>query len=132
MEEQEFNYKYKDPEHGHNKELFYSYDKDGKYKKQVRFHDDSDRIFIEQFWDIQNDRIEEARQNVLSGKKSPIFYYMEKNLLDAMNLGMQAKISLWRVKRHLKPRVFKRLSEETLAKYAEAFSITVEQLKNIE
>ena len=132
MEEQEFNYKYKDPEHGHNKELFYSCDKDGKYDKEVRFHDDSDRIFIEQFWDVQHARIEKARQKVLAGEKSPIFYYMEKNLLDPMNLGMQAKISLWRVKRHLKPRVFKRLSEETLAKYTVAFRITIEQLKNIE
>ncbi|NQV02563.1 MAG: hypothetical protein HQ542_07960 [Bacteroidia bacterium] len=132
MEEQKFEYKYKDPEHGHNKELFYSYDKEGNYDKQVRFHDDADRIFIEQFWDIQHDRIEDARQQVLAGKKSPIFYFMEKNLLDPMSLGLQAKISLWRVKRHVKPRVFKRLSEKTLAKYAEAFSITIEQLKNIE
>ncbi|MFH1296127.1 MAG: hypothetical protein ABIJ04_02500 [Bacteroidota bacterium] len=132
MEEQKFDYKYKDPEHGHYKELFYSYDKDGKYDKRVRFHDDSDRIFIEQFWDSQNARIEAARQNVLSGKKSPVYYYMEKNLLDVMSLSMQAKISLWRVKLHFKPRLFRRLSEKTLAKYAEAFNITVAQLKNIE
>ncbi|NQV01745.1 MAG: hypothetical protein HQ542_03800 [Bacteroidia bacterium] len=132
MEEQKFDYNYKDPVHGHYKELFYSYNKEGNYDKHVRFHDDSDRIFIEQFWDIQNDRIEEARQNVLSGKKSPVFYFMEKNLLDPMSMGMQAKISLWRVKRHLKPGVFKRLSDKTLAKYAEAFNITVEQLKNVE
>ncbi len=132
MEEQKFDYNYKDPEHGHSKELFYSYDKDGKYNKRVRFHDDSNRVFIEQFWDIQHARIEEARQKVLSGKKSPVYYYMEKNLLDPMNLGLQAKISRWRVKRHLKPRVFKRLNEETLTKYAEIFSIMVEQLKTIE
>ncbi|MBL7137682.1 MAG: hypothetical protein ISS17_02775 [Bacteroidales bacterium] len=132
MEELKFNYKYKDPEHGHYKELFYSYDKDGNYDKRVRFHDDSDRVFIEQFWDVQNNRIEEARQNVLSGKKSPVYYFMEKNLLDPMSLGLQAKIALWRVKLHFKPRVFRRLNEKTLEKYAEAFNITVEQLKNIE
>jgi hypothetical protein len=46
-------------------------------------------------------------------------------------LSMMAGISLWRVKRHLKPRVFKRLSEKTLQKYAEAFNISIEELKNV-
>ncbi|TSA26814.1 MAG: hypothetical protein D4R67_07110 [Bacteroidetes bacterium] len=129
--EQKFDYKYKDPEHGHYRELFYSYDKDGNYKKQVRFHDDSDKIFIEQFWDVQNNRIQEAKEQVLSGIKSPVYYYMKKNLMDLMTLSSQATISLWRVKRHLKPGIFKRLSEKTLAKYAGAFNITIEELQNI-
>ena len=53
MDEQKFDYQYKDPNHGHYRELFYTYDKEGNYSKGVRFHDDSDRIFIEQFWDNQ-------------------------------------------------------------------------------
>jgi len=49
-----------------------------------------------------------------------------------MTLSGQASISLWRVKRHFKPTVFARLSVKTLAKYAEAFNLTIEQVKNIE
>ncbi|MBE0648104.1 MAG: hypothetical protein IH596_09990 [Bacteroidales bacterium] len=131
MDELKFDYKYKDPEHGTHRELFYSLDKDGNYEKNVRFHDDSDRIFIEQFWDVQKERIEAARQLVVSGKKSPIYYYMEKNLMDPMTLSSQVSISLWRVKRHFKPTVFKKLKEETLAKYAEAFKLKVDELKTI-
>lgn len=131
MEDLKFDYKYKDPNHGHYRELFYSYDKDGNYDKRVRIHDDSDKIFIEQFWDVQHDRIESARQEVLSGKKSPLYFYMEKTLMDPATLSGQSSISVWRVKRHFKPTVFNRLSEKTLAKYAEAFNISIEQLKNI-
>lgn len=132
MAEEKFEYQYKDPEHGHYRELFYSFDKDGNYDKRVRFHDDADKAFIEQFWDVQNERIEEARQKVLSGEKSPIYYYMEKTLRDPMTLSNQAAISLWRVKRHFKPNVFNRLSEKNLKKYAETFNITIEELKKID
>jgi hypothetical protein len=32
----------------------------------------------------------------------------------------------------MKPRVFKKLSDKTLQKYAEAFNISVEQLRKVE
>lgn len=46
----------------------------------------------------------------------------------ASYVGMWA----WRVKRHFKPKVFKRLSDKILNKYANVFEISIEQLKNIE
>jgi hypothetical protein len=49
-----------------------------------------------------------------------------------MDLSMHAGIMIWRVKRHLKPKVFSRLSGKTLKKYAEAFNITLDQLKNVD
>jgi hypothetical protein len=45
---------------------------------------------------------------------------------------MMAGISIWRVKWHLRPGAFKRLNEKTLKKYADAFNITVAQLKKVE
>ena len=36
----------------------------------------------------------------------------------------------WTIKRHLKPSVFKDLSDSKLQKYAEAFDISVDELKN--
>jgi len=132
MAEEKFDYQYKDPEHGKYRELFYSFDQEGNYNKKVRFHDDADKAFIEQFWDFQIDRIEEARQKVLSGEKSPLYYFMEKTLRDPMTLSSQVGISVWRVKRHFRPNVFKRLSEKTLGKYAETFEVTIEELKKLD
>lgn len=131
MEEKE-NPVYKDKSYGQYRELSYSYGEGGEFEKTVGFHGETDRLVLQQAWDLFHERIEEARMKVLSGKVSPVVYYMEKNLLDPMNLSMMAGIALWRVKWHFKPGVFKRLRENTLKKYAEAFNITVEQLKNIE
>ena len=77
-------------------------------------------------------RIKEARLKVLAGKVSPVVYYMEKILADPMNLSMMAGIPIWTVKLHFKPWFFKRMGEKNMKKYAEAFNITVEQIKNVE
>lgn len=121
---------YKDKAYGQHRELSYSYQDGGKFERNVGFHDDTDRLVLQQAWDLFAERIEDARQRVLAGKASPIVYYMEKNLLDPMNLSMMAGIAIWRVKWHCKPGVFKRLNDKLLLKYAIAFNITVEQLKN--
>ena len=123
---------YTDERHGQSRELLYNYDTDGTFEKKVGFHGEPDRVALQQAWDLFKDRIEEARQKVLAGEASPTVYYMEKILADPLNLSMMAGISLWRVKRHFKPKVFKKLSDKTLQKYAEAFNITIDQLKKVE
>ncbi len=123
---------YKDERYGQYRELLYNYDPNGNFEKNVGFHGEPDRVCLQQAWDHFNERTEEARQKVLAGKVSPIVYYMEKILADPLNLALMAGIPIWRVKWHFRPRVFNRLSEKTLQKYAEAFNITVEQLKKVE
>ncbi len=122
---------YKDPRYGKSRELLYNFDENGNYDKKVQFHGESVRVIAQQAWDLFNDRIETARQKVLAGKASPIVYYMERDLADPLTLSSMAGISLWRVKLHFRPGVFKRLSEKNLRKYADAFKISIEQLKTV-
>lgn len=131
MEETQ-NQVYKNKDYGQFRELLYSYQNDGKFEKTVGYHGESDRLILQQAWDLFHERMEDAKQRVVAGKVSPVVYYMEKNLLDPLNLSMMAGISLWRVKWHFKPRVFQRLKEKTLQKYAVAFNISIDRLKNIE
>ncbi len=123
---------YKNKEYGQYRELLYDYNEKGNFEKTVGYHGEPDRIILQQAWDLFNERIEEAKNKVIAGKASPVVYYMEKNLLDPLNLSMIAGISLWRVKWHFRPGVFKKLKESTLQKYAKAFNITIDELKNIE
>jgi hypothetical protein len=123
---------YKNKDYGKYREMLYSSYKEGKFEKEVGFHGEADRVILEQAWDLFKERIEDARQRVLAGKASPVVYYMEKNLLDPLGLSMMAGISLLRVKWHFRPNAFKRLSDNTLGKYAKAFNISIEQLKKVE
>lgn len=129
--ERESNPVYKDDRYGQSRELLYSYGQDGQFEKTVGFHGEPDRVILQQAWDFFNERIEEARQKVLAGKASPVVYFMEKILTDPMNLSMMAGIPIWKVKLHFKPWFFNRMGEKNLGKYAEAFNVSVAELKNV-
>lgn len=81
-------------------------------------------------WEDINERLELAREQVMKGRKSPIYYFMEKNLMDVALLS--AYTGFWKctIRRHFKPKVFAKLSDKKLAKYALAFDLSVDQLKN--
>ena len=123
---------YKDERYGKYREMLYSYDETGNFQQDVKYHGETDRVVLQQAWDLFNERIADAREKVLAGKASPIVYYMEKILTDPLNLSMMAGIPIWKVKLHFRPWFFKRMSAKDKAKYMEAFNITQEQLNNID
>jgi hypothetical protein len=56
---------------------------------------------------------------------------MEVHKMDVPILASYMGLWQWRVKRHFKPAVFSKLSQKILSKYAEVFSISIEQLQDI-
>ncbi|MDR2972774.1 MAG: hypothetical protein LBU83_12760 [Bacteroidales bacterium] len=79
----------------------------------------------------QSHELEEIRQKVMNGELSNIAFYACKNLLSTGLLSSYTEIPKRHIKRHLKPKFFNQLDEETLKKYATAFGISVEDLKKI-
>jgi len=57
---------------------------------------------------------------------------MELNKMDFSILSSYVGIWTFFVKQHTKSGKFRKLSEKTLQKYADAFGITVEELKNFD
>ena len=114
----------------YNRELFYHFDKEKGFTQKVDYQNPDNQVIIKQSWDAAAQRLEEVKQLVSIGKLSPIAYYMEKILMEVPMLAAYMEISKWRVKRHMKSKVFKKLKPETLSRYAEVFGIPVEQLTN--
>ncbi len=117
---------------GKFREPVYSLDKDGNYTTVRSVGWDPKNAVMQEAWDVVNDKIEIARQAVLSGKLSPIAYYIEKNIMDTGLVAKYMGIWKWTVKKHLKPRNFAKLSDELLEKYAKIFSISKDDLIDIE
>jgi len=113
---------------GKFREPVYSLDKDGNYTtvKSVGWNPKNE--VMQEAWDVANEKIEDVKQKVIAGKLSPIAYYLEKNLMDVSLLAKYMGLWRWTVKKHLKPKNFKKLSDEVLEKYAEVFDITKEVL----
>jgi hypothetical protein len=112
------------------RELCYATDENGNYKTALSAGWEPKAIALSNAIEDIKERTEAARQQVIHGEVSPIVYFMELNKMDVGILAGYAGIWQWRVKRHFKPGVFKKLSERMLKKYADAFSITPQELKN--
>ena len=113
-------------------EVNYLYGIDGNYTRHAGYdylkHED---LLVHDVWKLTYQKIEEVRQKVLSGQISPIAYHMERCMMEVPVLASISGISSWRIRRHFKVRVFKRLKQPTLQKYASAFEIPVDELSNI-
>ena len=109
-------------------DLCYVKNKSGKYETHKSSGWDVKIAALDSAWDEVSRRTNEAKIEVAEGRKSPIYFFMEKNLMDVQTLA--AYVDFWQitVKRHFKPSVFKNLSKIRLEKYAEVFEISVKEL----
>jgi hypothetical protein len=116
-----------------NRELFYFFDKEKNcYTRHVDYQYQANQVIIKQGWDALEERISEIRDKVIAGKLSPLAYYMERSQMEVPMLSEYAGIRKWRVRKHLLPKGFGRLSPEDIQKYTRALDITTEQLTNPE
>lgn len=112
------------------KELIYATDEKGNYTTALSSGWEPKTIALSNSIEEINERIAIAKANVKSGEASPIVYYMERHKMDPVILASYVGLWKWRVKRHFKPKVFSRLSDKLLQKYADTFAISVEELRN--
>jgi hypothetical protein len=75
--------------------------------------------------------MEKSKADILSGKSSPIEYYMYKNRMDIPTLASVVDKFQITVKRHCKGNIFKKLNQKTLMQYADAFDIPIEELEGL-
>lgn len=112
------------------REVYYVVDEDGKYTTGLSTGWEAKSIALDLTMENLNQQIEEAKQEVLKGSKSPIYYFMWREKMDEGILASYVGKFKFVVKRHFKPKVFKKLSDKTLKKYAEVFNVDIEQLTN--
>lgn len=72
-----------------------------------------------------------ARARVEAGEASPLEYHMYARRMDLPTLAQSTGLWRWRVRRHLKPRVFARLSPDLLQRHADALGISVDELTRL-
>ena len=78
--------------------------------------------------DVQADA---AYQRARQGLASPLEYWMLKRRMDVPLLAQTSGLWQWRVRRHLRPDRFARLSTALLARYALALGLTETELRSL-
>lgn len=113
-------------------EVLYVTDENDNYTTANSIGWNAKKAALDESMELIHERIAEAKQNVANNLVSPIIYFMELNKMDFQVLASYVGMWQWSVKRHAKPKTFKKLSDQTLKKYADAFGISVEELKNFD
>lgn len=81
---------------------------------------------VEEYKELEKECLKEIENDI----SSPIKYFMYKNRMDLPTLSSVVDMFSFRVKRHLKMKHFKKLNDKILKKYAIAFNIEIENLKD--
>jgi len=110
------------------REVCYVKNKEDKYQQSLSTGWKVKSDALAEAWVEINRRIEEAAKAVENDEKSPILFFMELRLMDFPTLSGYTGFWSFFIKRHMIPRVFKRLSKKKLEIYASVFKISVDEL----
>lgn len=111
-------------------ELYYVVDDNGNYTTGISTGWHTKTAALNKCLEFEQERIAAAAALMKNGKVSPIVYYMEVKRMDWATLADYVGINTILVRLHKFPFFFKKLSNKTLMKYANAFDISLQELKN--
>lgn len=112
------------------KEVVYALDESGKYVTELSTGWSVKATALDATWKDIEHRAEEARLKVKRREASPVLYWMELRLMDIGILAAYTGFWKWSIKRHMKAEVFEKLPDRKLQRYADAFAISVDELKS--
>lgn len=113
------------------RDLCYAVDEEGNY---VTVHSSGwspKNAAMKQAWEEINQKVEKVRLKVLKGERSILAYHMEKNIMTVKLLSQYSGIPRRKVKKHLTPGGYLKISQEELQRYADSFNISLEHLTDM-
>ena len=113
------------------KEVCYATDESGKYTTELSQGWEVKTGALDVAWQDIAERVAAAKEKVARGEASPLLYFMELKLMDVGVLAGYTGFWKWQVKRHLRPAVFKKLSERKLRRYADVFEVSIIDLNSL-
>lgn len=112
---------------GHRKAV-YAVGADGKLRIVESRGWEVEEVVTRQAIEDLERRAEEARRRFRAGLTSALEYHMYRARMDVPLLSQVTGLWQWRIRRHLRPEVFKGLSASLQQRYADALGISKEEL----
>ena len=115
---------------GHRKAM-YARDAEGRIVIAPSRGWEAEEIVTSHAVDTLQAQAADALAQVRAGTASPLAYWMYVCRMDVALLSQTSGFWQWRVRRHLKPEHFARLSASQLARYAEALGKSVDEIRQV-
>ncbi len=109
----------------------YALDEQGRYVVVGSIGWEVEKVVNSQANDEVRQAIATALARVRSGSMSPLGYHMARRQMDAAMLSAYSGISRLRIRWHLRPGPFTRLSPTLLQRYAEALHLSVDEVRQL-
>lgn len=74
---------------------------------------------------------EDSWRRAQQDETSPLEYYMYYRRMDVALLAQTSGFFKWRIRRHFKPKIYARLSEKNMLRYAEALELDITTLRHL-
>lgn len=113
------------------RDLCYAVDEDGNYTTVHSTGWEPKNEAMLQAWEEINIKIDKVRDKVKDGELSLLAYFMASSIMDIKLLSQYTDIPKRKIRRHLKPAAFNKLSQDILENYADALGIEVEVLTDM-
>ena len=113
------------------REICYAVDENGRYILAQSAGWEPKNIANDQAWTLIEEEVSQTVKKIEAGKLSPLAFHMAKNQMNVSLLSKYVGFNRLRVKRHLKPSVFRKLKPSILKRYGRIFEIEVEELLKI-
>ena len=110
------------------KRVCFAVDEDGEIVPAKSAGWSVERLVTEQALLQLEDEVEAIRRDVVAGRRAPLAYHIATRQMTVKLCAQHMGLASWRVKRHLRPRGFARLSPELLERYAHCLDLPVEAL----
>ncbi|MEZ4601648.1 MAG: hypothetical protein R2940_17805 [Syntrophotaleaceae bacterium] len=111
--------------------ICYALDEAGRYVLAPSAGWDPANVANLQAWEVIAEQVEQAIAAVRGGEASPLAFHMARLQMDIGLLAHYARLTRWRVKRHLRPEVFVRLNPKLRERYARIFGVALQELDRI-
>ncbi len=117
--------------YGEMKKAIYASDEDGNIRSIGSSGWDAEEIVTKLAIDeLENSKLE-AYEEVKTGKKSPLYYYMFEQRMDLSVLSQSTGFFKWSIKRDFKPEIFKNISQKRLLVYCDVLGKELEEIKEL-
>lgn len=109
---------------GKVRDVCYAIDENGHYRPVLSKGWKPKNLAMQMAWDQVYENARQIREEVLSGRLSPLAFYMEISLMTPLILSEYTGIPRRRIRKHLKMKHFKKIDPKELARYAGAMNLT--------
>jgi hypothetical protein len=116
---------------GEQSEVCYAVDERGRYVVAPSLGWKPKNVTNAQAWREAEKQALEALDRVRAGKASPLWFHMTRHQMSVGLLASYVGLFRWRVRSHLTPKGYARLSPAHRRRYAELFEVPVEELDRL-